>query len=40
MLFNSVDYGSDAFVVPLPGAVLLFGSGLIGLIGVARRRRT
>lgn len=26
--------------VPLPAAVWLFGSGLLGLIGVARRRRT
>ena len=25
--------------VPLPGAVLLFGSGLLGLLGIARRRR-
>lgn len=27
-------------VVPVPAAVWLFGSGLIGLIGVARRRRS
>jgi hypothetical protein len=26
-------------VVPLPGAVLLFGSGLLGLIGIARRKK-
>ncbi len=36
-------YASDwlftATVVPVPAAVWLFGSGLIGLIGVARRRR-
>ena len=25
--------------VPLPAAVWLFGSGLLGLVGVARRRR-
>jgi hypothetical protein len=25
-------------VVPLPAAVWLFGSGLLGLIGIARRR--
>jgi hypothetical protein len=26
-------------LVPIPGAVWLFGSGLIGLIGIARRRK-
>ncbi|MDX2486916.1 MAG: VPLPA-CTERM sorting domain-containing protein, partial [Gammaproteobacteria bacterium] len=26
-------------VVPVPSAVWLFGSGLIGLVGVARRKR-
>ena len=34
--------GSDwvgAGVIPVPAAVWLFGSGLLGLIGVARRRR-
>jgi hypothetical protein len=30
---------SDASVVPLPAAVWLFGSGLIGLIGIARHKR-
>ena len=29
-----------AQVVPVPSAVWLFGSGLIGLIGVARRKKT
>jgi hypothetical protein len=29
----------DVAAVPLPAAVWLFGSGLLGLIGVARRRR-
>ena len=29
----------DQSVVPVPAAVWLFGSGLLGLIGVARRRR-
>jgi hypothetical protein len=29
----------SAAVVPLPAAVWLFGSGLLGLIGVARRRK-
>jgi hypothetical protein len=34
--------GSEGFVnnpVPVPAAVWLFGSGLIGLVGVARRKR-
>jgi hypothetical protein len=26
-------------VVPIPAAAWLFGSGLLGLVGVARRRR-
>ena len=30
---------SGTTVVPIPGAIWLFGSGLIGLIGVARRKR-
>ena len=37
---NFITYSDDAFVsaVPVPAAVWLFGSGLIGLIGVARRK--
>lgn len=33
--------GSESFVnfVPVPAAVWLFGSGLLGLIGIARRKR-
>jgi hypothetical protein len=32
-------YHSQSYeVVPVPAAILLFGSGLIGLIGVARRQ--
>ena len=27
-------------VVPVPAAVWLFGSGLIGLIGIARRKKS
>ncbi len=29
----------DVQAVPVPAAVWLFGSGLIGLVGVARRRK-
>ena len=32
--------GTAASVVPVPAAVWLFGSGLIGLVGVARRKKT
>ncbi|MGI9320139.1 MAG: VPLPA-CTERM sorting domain-containing protein [Thiogranum sp.] len=37
--------GPGAFIgggtpVPLPAAVWLFGSGLLGLFGIARRRRS
>ncbi|HBP88409.1 MAG TPA: hypothetical protein PKK23_09025 [Nitrospirales bacterium] len=36
---NTGGSNSDGFAaVPLPPAVLLFGTGLIGLIGIARRR--
>ena len=34
---GSLTYGAPA--VPVPAAVWLFGSGLIGLVGVARRRK-
>jgi hypothetical protein len=32
--------GSNVAAVPIPAAVWLFGSGLVGLIGIARRRRS
>ena len=39
--FNGVtaDDFPNSGVVPVPAAVWLFGSGLVGLVGVARRRR-
>lgn len=37
-LINDKIYVTGDFVVPVPAAVWLFGSGLIGLIGVARRK--
>ena len=36
---NSIDDFGFSAVVPVPAAAWLFGSGLVGLIGVARRRR-
>jgi len=33
-------YGGDVAAVPVPAAVWLFGSGLLGLIGIARRKKT
>ena len=32
-------FGSASAVIPVPAAVWLFGSGLLGLVGVARRRQ-
>jgi hypothetical protein len=34
------DSSADFSVVPLPGTAWLFGSAMLGLMGVARRRRT
>jgi len=31
---------ADATVVPVPAAIWLFGSGLIGLVGIARRKKS
>ena len=36
---TTLAYVSDISAVPIPAAVWLFGSGLIGLIGVARRKK-
>ena len=36
---NTIGIRQVATVVPIPGAMWLFGSGLLGLIGVARRKK-
>lgn len=36
---RSGDVGTTAPVVPVPAAVWLFGSGLLGLLGLSRKRR-
>jgi len=35
---GSIDYQAGALPVPLPGAVWLLGSGLLGLLGLRRRK--
>ncbi len=37
--FASGDFGLELTAVPVPAAVWLFGSGLLGLAGVARRKK-
>lgn len=37
--FNGVVSAADTSPVPVPAAVWLFGSGLVGLAGIARRRK-
>ena len=37
---DSPIYVSGPYVVPVPAAVWLFGSGLLGLVGIARRKKT
>ncbi len=39
-LFAMAVQSGDVSAVPVPAAVWLFGSGLIGLIGLARRKKT
>ena len=38
--WHGIQIGIGSSVVPVPAAVWLFGSGLIGLIGIARRKKT
>ena len=38
--FDNVTISTDVAAVPVPAAVWLFGSGLLGLIGVARKKKT
>ena len=35
-----IEFNNVTSVVPVPAAVWLFGSGLLGLMGIARKRRT
>jgi hypothetical protein len=37
--YDNVNWDVESAVIPVPAAVWLFGSGLIGLVGVARRRK-
>ena len=37
--FDNVTITTDVSAVPVPAAVWLFGSGLLGLVGVARRKK-
>ena len=37
---TQINAGYGTTVIPVPAAVWLFGSGLLGLVGVARRKRS
>ncbi len=39
LITGTVDSSGEANAVPVPAAVWLFGSGLLGLVGVARRKQ-
>jgi hypothetical protein len=36
---NMIVFGTAPSTIPVPSAIWLFGSGLIGLVGIARRRK-
>lgn len=36
---DKIDFGNDLSPVPIPAAVWLFGTALIGLVGISRRRK-
>ncbi len=40
VLIDNVSITAEVGAVPVPAAVWLFGSGLLGLVGVARRRKS
>ena len=40
MFYDNISIMADVNPVPVPAAVWLFGSGLLGLVGVARRRKS
>ena len=37
--YYTLQFSDNVGVVPLPAAAWLFGSGLLGLVGVARRKK-
>jgi len=39
MFYDNISIMADVNAVPVPAAVWLFGSGLLGLVGVARRKK-
>jgi len=39
VFFDNVSISADVSAIPVPAAVWLFGSGLVGLVGVARRKK-
>ncbi|MGB5259912.1 MAG: VPLPA-CTERM sorting domain-containing protein [Gammaproteobacteria bacterium] len=39
IFFDNITITTDVNAIPIPAAVWLFGSGLVGLIGVARRKK-
>jgi hypothetical protein len=39
IVFEAYGFLNAGTVVPIPAAIWLFGSGLLGLIGIARRKK-